>query len=385
MTALSAFLGSGTAARLALTLAHFTWQGAALAVALAVALRALRGAAASRRYWVACATLAAMVLCPVATFVLAPGTDGGDSAWSARVAGAGGAIVGAWVAGVFVLSARLLGGWLAVQKLRFRGSVPVDPALRREVSALAGAMGVRQRIGLLASRRVDTPVVIGWVSPVILVPLTLLSGLAPAQLRMLLAHELAHIRRYDYLVNLVQTGIETLLFFHPAVWWVSRRIRAEREHCCDDLAVASCGDATDYAEALMELETIRAGAPAMAPSAAGGDLIGRIARLLEGRDTEQSSRAWLAIVAMLAVCTAATLPVQIVPAGGPGDDSTAAVAGRAEPRVSWDISLPSAYEMGGAVGTVLAWMIGLALAIDLVRGVRRVRASAVYCAAAAGT
>ncbi|MHC5058688.1 MAG: M56 family metallopeptidase [Planctomycetota bacterium] len=159
------------------------------------------------------------------------------------------------------------------------------------------------------------------------------------------------IRRYHYLVNLVQTGIETLLFFHPAVWWVSRRIRAEREHCCDDLAVAACGDATDYAEALMELEIIRAGAPSMAPSmapsAGGGDLLTRIARLLEDRDTEQSSRAWLAIVAMLAVCTAATLPVHVVPSGGPGDDSTTAVAGRAEPSVSWDISLPSAYEMGG--------------------------------------
>ena len=95
------------------------------------------------------------------------------------------------------------------------------------------------------------------------------------QVEAILAHELAHIRRHDYLVNLMQTVAETLLFYHPAVWWVSARIRDEREHCCDDLAVALCGDPVSYVAALTELETWRSGEAALAPAATGGSLLNR--------------------------------------------------------------------------------------------------------------
>ena len=109
-----------------------------------------------------------------------------------------------------------------------------------------------------ASRpRVDVPTVIGWLKPVVLLPASALAGLSPNQVEAILAHELAHIRRHDYLVNLLQTLVETLLFYHPAVWWLSRRIRAERENCCDDLAVSLCGDPVAYAAALAELEDLR--------------------------------------------------------------------------------------------------------------------------------
>ena len=98
------------------------------------------------------------------------------------------------------------------------------------------------------------PTVIGWLKPVVLLPASALAGLTPRQLEAILAHELAHIRRHDYLVNLLQTLVETLLFYHPAVWWLSRRIRVERENCCDDLAVSLCGDPVAYAAALADLE-----------------------------------------------------------------------------------------------------------------------------------
>ena len=101
--------------------------------------------------------------------------------------------------------------------------------------------------------RVDTPTVIGWLRPVVLLPVAALANLTPDQVQAILAHELAHVRRHDFVVNLLQTIAETLLFYHPAVWWLSHRIRVEREHCCDDIAVEVCGDPVGYAEALTTL------------------------------------------------------------------------------------------------------------------------------------
>ena len=117
---------------------------------------------------------------------------------------------------------------------------------------------------------VDVPTVVGWLRPAVILPVAALANLSPAQVEAVLAHELAHIRRHDYLVNLFQTLAETLLFYHPAVWWLSARIRTEREHCCDDVAVAVSGDAVGYARALAELEAWRVGTPGMALAATGG-------------------------------------------------------------------------------------------------------------------
>jgi hypothetical protein len=129
---------------------------------------------------------------------------------------------------------------------------------------------------------VNSPSVIGWLRPVILAPVGVLIGLAPEQVEALLAHELAHVRRHDYLVNVLQGFAESLLFYHPAVWWISNQIRAEREHCCDDLAVAASGDVLVYARALAELESMRpAHFKAAALSANDGSLLRRIQRLVD--------------------------------------------------------------------------------------------------------
>ena len=140
---------------------------------------------------------------------------------------------------------------------------------------------------------------IGWIRPVILIPAATIAGLTPEQLEMVLAHELAHIRRFDYLVNFGQMLVETLLFYHPAVWWVSGRIRQERELCCDDLAVRMCGNPISYARALTALEKLRSDAPLVAMGAASKPLLYRIQRLT-GTGTADHSSRWTGI---LAICT----------------------------------------------------------------------------------
>jgi beta-lactamase regulating signal transducer with metallopeptidase domain len=134
---------------------------------------------------------------------------------------------------------------------------------------------------LLVSSLVEVPVVVGWFRPVVLMPVGALTGLAPEHIEALLAHELAHIRRHDYLVNVLQSVVEAVLFYHPAIWWVSNQIRKERELCCDDLAVAASGDALTYVRALADLESCRPTHVRAAIAANGGSLLHRIRRLAD--------------------------------------------------------------------------------------------------------
>src|SRR3989454_6019086 len=167
-------------------------------------------------------------------------------------------IVVVWFGGVLVLSLRLTSGWLVARRLGRTATHPVPEACREALARLAARLRVTRPVRVLESAVIQVPAVIGWLRPVILLPASALTGLTPLQLDALLAHELAHVRRYDYLVNLLQSAVETLLFYHPAAWWVSRRVREEREHCCDDLAVAACGgDAHVYATALLGMEQLR--------------------------------------------------------------------------------------------------------------------------------
>src|SRR5262249_16695356 len=141
-------------------------------------------------------------------------------------------------------------------------------------------MRVSRRIAVLISEMTESPSVVGWIRPVILLPTATLMGLTPLQLEAILAHEIGHIRRYDYLINMLQMVVETLFFYHPAVWWISRRIRVERELCCDDLAVRFSGNALRYARALTTLEKLRSRVPRVAMASTGGPLLYRIQRLV---------------------------------------------------------------------------------------------------------
>jgi len=189
-------------------------------------------------------------------------------------------LVGLWAMGVGLLSGKLiLGGW-SVHRLKLAQTTPVTSEWLERLQTLRHRMRVSRPVRLLESALVEVPTVAGWFRPVILLPVSTLSGLSMAQLELILAHELAHIRRCDAWINLLQVLVETLLFYHPAVWWVSRCIREERELCCDDLAVQACGNRLAYAQALTALESLRGPAATTALAASGGSLLQRIRHVL---------------------------------------------------------------------------------------------------------
>src|SRR5213080_766741 len=188
-------------------------------------------------------------------------------------------LVEAWFLGVLLLSLRTAGGLILIERMRRREIKQVGAELYAKCLALQRRMGLDRVIRYCECHRLDVPAVLGWFRPVVLLPVRALTGLTEAQIEAVIAHELAHIRRLDCFVNLFQIATETLLFYHPAVWWVSQRIRAERENCCDDEAIVVCGDAVNYARALTLMEEWRT-APALMMAANRGPLAERVMRLL---------------------------------------------------------------------------------------------------------
>src|SRR5213080_518847 len=335
-------------------LVHSLWQCALAAVALALLLAIVPARSARIRYALATATLVLTLALPLTTAVrvgeASPATPGNglatsavasrpasDATPAAQAASPEGAmvaqetprgyapttpaiaalrlasrsrtalepvlpwIVALWLAGVLVLSARLAWGWIATRRLGAMGTRPAPVACVEALERLAARLRVSRPVRVLESAVLQVPAVLGLVRPVILVPASALTGLTPLQLDALLAHELAHVRRYDYLVNLIQSVIETLLFYHPAVWWISWRVRQEREHCCDDLAVAACGDAHFYAAALLGMERLRVAAPTLALTAAGGSLMDRVRRLVAPAPAEIFPRWTAGVIAVTLV------------------------------------------------------------------------------------
>jgi beta-lactamase regulating signal transducer with metallopeptidase domain len=294
--------------RLGWTLLHFLWQGVLIAKLFAAA-RGLAGRSLNPRvhYVWACAALAAMALAPVATFALigsgSPLIPASASGWSARpfaMAGSQAAagewrfavpaiserilpwIVATWLCGALAFSIRLAGGWVAAARLRSVASArPASGEWQRKLDGLIIRMRISRPVRLMVSSLAQAPAVVGWLRPAILMPVGALAGLPAEHIEALLAHELAHIRRHDYLINLLQGVAEAMLFYHPSVWWISNEIRAERELCCDDAAVAVCGDAFTYARALATMESERPARLRTAMAANGGSLVNRIRRLLD--------------------------------------------------------------------------------------------------------
>ena len=312
--------------RLGSTLLHFLWQGAAITALYAVLRAPARRATPNFRYLLACAALAAMMAAPLLTWMdLAPSSAPMTPAAAARWAVATPYsptdpihivspvpvpvpylpwVVAVWLAGAAALSLRLIGGCVIALRLRTRRVLPAPVEWQFALDRLRARLRVSAPVRLLVSAVAEVPTVVGWLRPVVLVPAGALAGLPPAQLEALLLHELAHIRRHDYLVNLLQSVAETLLFYHPCVWWISAHLRTEREHACDDLAVAVTGDVLTYARALSDLATARTYRSTPALAATGGSLAARIARLL-GRPRAASRPAPAAIATVLALALAA--------------------------------------------------------------------------------
>ena len=181
-----------------------------------------------------------------------------------------------WISGVWLVCALRLMNWFAVQRLRTRGVCSAPDNWQRELARLSARLGVKRMVVLLESCLADVPILIGHFRPVILMPIGLLTGLPVAQIEAILLHELAHIKRRDYLVNLLQRLAESLLFYHPAAWWISHVIRIEREKCCDDLVVSVTRNPHEYATALAALEHCRTSGREPAVAATGGHLMKRI-------------------------------------------------------------------------------------------------------------
>jgi len=293
-------------ARLGMTLLHFLWQGA-IVVAIYAAARqwGARTLGANGRYFLACGALVAMATAPVVTWMrlrepapesvavtfaapmsaarieparsiaLSPPADADPALPGPFLSW----VVVCWLAGAAVFSLRLLVGWISAERLRSKMVRPASAEWQRILDRLKARISVSRPVRLLVSGRIDAPAAIGWLRPIVLVPVGALAGLPAAQMEALLLHELAHIRRHDYLVHILQSAVEAVFFYHPAVWWISGHMRAERELCCDDIAVSVTGDAVLYARALAEFDSTRSIQPTVM-AANGGSLAGRIARLL---------------------------------------------------------------------------------------------------------
>lgn len=386
MSQIQQTLSGPWAVRLGWTLVHSLWQIAVVAVIVASLLALLRRRSAQARYLVACVGLAAMLVPPVVTYSLPstepdiidspiamPATvaeetlvplpplsrsavespppalvpvsvDTGDAAHADASSpaapvpslpeGAGETssrwvpwLAACWILGVLALSIRNLGGWFAAWRLKRFGTMPIPEPWPRRFSELKTRLRVGLPVRLVQSVLVEVPVVVGWLRPVILMPVGILTGFSPHEIEAMLAHELAHVRRLDGLVNLLQTVAETLLFYHPAVWWLSRRIRTERENCCDDVAVAACGSRPLYARTLTAL-VARCGAPRAAVAADGGNLVARVRRIL-GKSSPAGGQpaAWLAglvvLVSLTVLSVALYASAQAGNAGEPSETETA--------------------------------------------------------------
>ena len=299
------------------TLIHFAWQGAVIGFATAVALIAMRNARPERRYMVACTALLLCLAWPALELYLRVAAS---SAGGASIASAGFALTGAaladegalaylqarliWVVGFWALCAVALGVRMTLGLLwvgQTRRYSQGDAHWQARLSKLATEFGVTREVRLRIVDNLASPVTAGWWRPVVLVPASLLSGMPPHLLEALLAHEMAHIKRFDYLVNLAQNVIEALLFYHPAVWWISRRIRVEREQIADDFAARQLGEPRRLALALSELERFQFSTTHLAQAANGGDLMSRIKRLVR---PETQALSWTAAIPVFGLVAA---------------------------------------------------------------------------------
>lgn len=346
MTALQVWMEGASAKALGATLLHSLWEGAAVALALALVLMLTRSPRI--RYAAACVAMAAIFVGFGVTFYRLMPHDTGvavqhvlpqpvrpapddvpgpsiRSTWDASDLLPWLAPV--WMAGVLLFQIRCLASWLAAGRLGRTGVCIAPDRWVARLDGLRARLRMTKPVRLLESYLAEVPVVIGHLRPVILMPVGLLDRLPLGQIESILLHELAHIRRADYLVNLLQTLMEGLLFYHPAVWWISSVIRTERENCCDDLVVATSGDAHEYATALAALAENRFTMRDAAMAATGGSLVKRIRRLLAQPEGPRVAAPVLSAAILVVTCAVAMAAWQ------PGQQS--------QPAISPSIPLPT--------------------------------------------
>jgi beta-lactamase regulating signal transducer with metallopeptidase domain len=309
MKSLYPTLPAGLTDALGTALFHSLWQAAAAGLVLLVCIALIPRRYAQVRYLAGVISILAMVLLPAATFFIsypytatpvtvvsvvnpvslhtpltaaAATTATPDHTLSEQVMSwfrsNQDLLVMLWFAGLTLFTLRFAGGYLLSRRLRRRGLTPAPESWQRQLDQMARHMRVGQPVKLFTSTRITVPMVMGFLKPMILFPAGMLGGLTPDQVELILAHELAHVRRYDYLVNFLLTLAQMLLFFHPAMWLAAKFVRDERENCCDAVALRYHPDPSRYARTLLTLETYRQKGAVL--SAAGGSLSNRIGRIL---------------------------------------------------------------------------------------------------------
>lgn len=330
---------------LAFTLIHFLWQGGLIALTLKFSLILTSFKHTNLRYLLATSAMALCFIAPIVTFFLiyqpdispslilqnaVPISESSDrylvenpQTWQQDILGSLPIISILWLITVSVLALKLFIELYQVVQLPKHGVSLPSQALSNTFDDLVKKVKLSRKPKLLITLHCDVPMAIGWLKPVVLIPAAMITGLTPAQLNMLMLHELAHIKRYDYLVNLLQTLVETLLFFHPAVRWISKQMRNEREYCSDDIAVALSGDAFAYAHTLTDTASLchkhrHHAIPTMAMAASGGDLKKRVLRLVDQHHCAKSDESGkflasvLIIVSVLAVALKPYIKMPIV-------------------------------------------------------------------------
>ena len=313
---------------------HSLWQGTLVAGIAALALSLLPDRRARVRCWVAGASLVAMVLLPVITAISA--ADILDHAsrrqaltlietavplpqilqWRAWLVPTFGSL---WLAGVALCALRISGEWRRVRRLREAGLGDAGAEVREMVDGLRVRLSIDGTVNVFRSTLAGVPMVIGWRQPRILLPTGSFGRLNAGEMRAIVAHELAHVRRRDYLANLLQVAADALLFYHPAARWASRRLRVEREYCCDDVAVEIGDGAERYARALAQLEEAR-GECRLAVASASGTLLDRVQRIVgEPRPTLTPGRGAIALIAAALVAAILLAVAAAVPPSLPLD------------------------------------------------------------------
>ena len=341
--------------RLGWVLIHSVWQFTAIAILSTLVVRCLRRSSANTRYSFLVLAMSTLVLCPIATwFVQAPDTvvardisqlsessrlefsakpsefsqtnsgsrleipfeqQESETENSARLTNSTlnhqpkparlflidfentlrpwlAWVVILWSLGVIACALRPTLSWFAIRRMRRVGTSPVSNDLLDVLRRVSKQLGVTRPVQLFQSSLVQVPVVLGYLRPMILLPISLLNNLPISQLETILAHELAHVRRHDFLINLLQTIVETLFFYHPAVWWLSHRIRVEREHCCDDLVIQVLGNRVEYGRALVAIEQLRSRSGVLALNATDGSMVTRIRRIVALSGSKRTASRW---------------------------------------------------------------------------------------------
>ncbi len=348
---------SQVASTIGWTVIHFLWQGILIAAVMFLLLRLARKFSANILYTIACGGLCLMGLAPIVTFctifeidstVRAVETEPVSSSRVSSIdsspsvvattpsieidepfekyrsapesasANSGNslqemwtlvqsklAMLAPWIAmlwgiGVVTTALRLAIGWESLRKLRAQVTKTEIPQITSCLLSVKQGLGLMREITVGVSGKVTNPLVVGWLRPLVVLPTKILTELSPAQIKAVLAHELAHVKRGDFVINAIQCVIETLLFFHPCVWWASARVRQERENCCDDLAVSIVGSSKCYAQALLQLEQSRA-QQQLALGANGGSLVDRIRRLTRPATTVSQRSSFAPTVFALCV------------------------------------------------------------------------------------